>query len=348
MVEILKMDKEGEYIHSLEVEGTNGVAVKLLTGMFNYEIDKVEDRTVHCVKLWDSLSLSPILPVRRSTRSASVIIPLEDKNQESVIKDRSLNQALSPKSPGTSSMRILSHKKNQGRIKKNSSGSPSVSQPIASASALSSSKTNSQGKTTKKVVKPGSARKANIGASVWISSQHQGQSNITKKSAKAILSPRSSKSASLHLSAVDKSKWKITKKLVDQGLHKLVFEDGGLPDGTEVAYYSRGKKLLEGYKKGQGIFCHCCSSEVSASQFEAHAGWASRKKPYQYIYTSNGVSLHEFAISLLKGRKHYEKDNDDLCIICADGGNLLLCDVCPRAFHIGKKLLPLQYRWLVK
>lgn len=27
----------------------------------------------------------------------------------------------------------------------------------------------------------------------------------------------------------------------DQGLHKLVFEDGGLPDGTEVAYYSRGK-----------------------------------------------------------------------------------------------------------
>ncbi|KAG5556783.1 hypothetical protein RHGRI_007146 [Rhododendron griersonianum] len=272
-------------------------------------------------------SLSPILPVRRSTRSASVIIPLEDKNQESVIKDRSLNQALSPKSPGTSSMRILSHKKNQGRIKKNSSGSPSVSQPIASASALSSSKTNSQGKTTKKVVKPGSARKANIGASVWISSQHQGQSNITKKSAKAILSPRSSKSASLHLSAVDKSKWKITKKL---GLHKLVFEDGGLPDGTEVAYYSRGK-VVDINKVFMFINVN---EQVSASQFEAHAGWASRKKPYQYIYTSNGVSLHEFAISLLKGRKHYEKDNDDLCIICADGGNLLLCDVCPRAFHI--------------
>lgn len=38
--------------------------------------------------LGSSRSLSPILPVRRSTRSASVIIPLEDKNQESVIKDR--------------------------------------------------------------------------------------------------------------------------------------------------------------------------------------------------------------------------------------------------------------------
>lgn len=27
----------------------------------------------------------------------------------------------------------------------------------------------------------------------------------------------------------------------DQRLHKLVFEEDGLPDGTEVAYYARGK-----------------------------------------------------------------------------------------------------------
>lgn len=54
-----------------------------------------------------------------------------------------------------------------------------------------------------------------------------------------------------------------------------------------------------------------------------------------YIYTSNGVSLHEFAVSLLKGRKCTSNDNDDLCIICADGGKLVLCDGCPRAFHKG-------------
>lgn len=27
----------------------------------------------------------------------------------------------------------------------------------------------------------------------------------------------------------------------DQRLHKLVFEENGLPDGTEVAYYARGQ-----------------------------------------------------------------------------------------------------------
>ncbi|KAA8544144.1 hypothetical protein F0562_022220 [Nyssa sinensis] len=123
----------------------------------------------------------------------------------------------------------------------------------------------------------------------------------------------------------------LTRK--DLRMHKLVFEDDILPDGTELAYYSRGQKLLSGYKKGSGIFCTCCRSEVSPSQFEAHAGWASRRKPYLHIYTSNGVSLHELSISLSKGRKFSADENDDLCSICADGGDLLLCDNCPRAFH---------------
>jgi hypothetical protein len=56
---------------------------------------------------------------------------------------------------------------------------------------------------------------------------------------------------------------------------------------------------------------------------------------YLNIYTSNGVSLHELAISLSKGRRHSIKENDDLCQICRDGGKLLCCDVCPRAFHQG-------------
>lgn len=63
-------------------------------------------------------------------------------------------------------------------------------------------------------------------------------------------------------------------------------------------------------------------------------------RSYSYIYISNGVSLHEFALSLLlKRNKNSAKDNDDLCIICADGGNLLLCDGCPRSFHKGEIIL---------
>ncbi|XP_052172483.1 increased DNA methylation 1-like isoform X2 [Diospyros lotus] len=156
--------------------------------------------------------------------------------------------------------------------------------------------------------------------------------NANARLSKAVSARKSPTIASACISLENKIRPTVTKK--DQQMHKLVFEHGGLPDGTEVGYYSRGQKLLVGYKKGMGIFCLCCNSEVSPSQFEAHAGWASRKKPYGYIYTSNGVSLHEYAVSLLKGRKHPSKENDDLCSICADGGNLLLCDGCPRAFHI--------------
>ncbi|KAI3846700.1 hypothetical protein MKW92_001778 [Papaver armeniacum] len=150
---------------------------------------------------------------------------------------------------------------------------------------------------------------------------------------KSVVSPKSLKSIQRHSSSQKKSsvKGKITRK--DLGLHKLVFEEGGLPDGTELAYYMNGKKLLEGYKKGFSIFCRCCNSEVSPSAFEAHAGWASRRKPYLNIYTSNGVSLHELSISLSKSRKFVSNYNDDLCGICADFGDLLLCDGCPRAFH---------------
>ncbi|KAK8965472.1 hypothetical protein KSP40_PGU013816 [Platanthera guangdongensis] len=43
---------------------------------------------------------------------------------------------------------------------------------------------------------------------------------------------------------------KLTKK--DLGLHKLVFMDDILPQGTE--------RLLEGYIKDSGIFCRCCSN----------------------------------------------------------------------------------------
>ncbi|KAF3682542.1 putative transcription factor MYB48-like [Capsicum annuum] len=232
---------------------------------------------------------------------------------------------LNLKSSGTSTMSSVLPRGIRGRKKKkavmvhSSSQSPSVH-------TLSRNKWKTPNKLMNPVFSPKSDGAVTMGSSLT----NNMQGNISEKLSKSVPVSKYSK-VSPGVSVHSRNQWKMTKR--DQKMHKLVFEEGGLPEGTEVAYYSRGKKLLVGYKKGSGIFCSCCNTEVSPSQFEAHAGWASRKKPYGYIYTSNGVSLHEFAISLLKGRKSSLKDSDDLCIICADGGKLVLCDGCPRAFH---------------
>lgn len=128
-----------------------------------------------------------------------------------------------------------------------------------------------------------------------------------------------------------KSQGRLTRK--DVRLHKLVFESDILPDGTQLAYYARGQKMREGYKSGHGIHCNCCNEVVSASTFEAHAGFASRRKPYMYIYTSNGVSLHELSIEIKKTLMLSTDENDDVCSICKGMGELLCCDNCPRSFH---------------
>lgn len=81
----------------------------------------------------------------------------------------------------------------------------------------------------------------------------------------------------------------MTSLFRDLRLHKLVFEDDVLPDGTELGYYARGQvrveksqfslayvlqtylfnvvlscvqKLLDGFKKGAGIHCNCCDTVV--------------------------------------------------------------------------------------
>ncbi|CAL5207132.1 unnamed protein product [Lathyrus oleraceus] len=123
-----------------------------------------------------------------------------------------------------------------------------------------------------------------------------------------------------------------TKKR-DNDLHRLLFLPNGLPDGAELAYYVKGQRLLGGYKQGSGIVCSCCDIEISPSQFEAHAGMAARRQPYRHIYTSNGLTLHDIALSLANGQNLTTGDSDDMCAICGDGGDLILCNGCPRAFH---------------
>lgn len=119
----------------------------------------------------------------------------------------------------------------------------------------------------------------------------------------------------------------------DNDLHRLLFMPNGLPDGTELAYYARGKKILDGYKQGNGIVCSHCDNEISPSQFEAHAGWAAKRQPYRHIYISNGVTLHDIALLLANGQSIATSNSDDMCAVCGDRGELIICDGCPHAFH---------------
>ncbi|XP_007027516.2 PREDICTED: uncharacterized protein LOC18598089 isoform X1 [Theobroma cacao] len=288
----------------------------------------------------------PVLISHSSGSSSVGILPqstsqwkMTRKSQEPVLMSQSFGSASSSVSP---------QNKSQWKKARKSSELDVTSNSPHCASLCISSQNRSPWKTTRKLTKPGLFTKSLKSASVHISSQDKAQWRIKKKPIKPVLMSKTLKGVSSPMYSPNGSQWKMTTK--DQRLHKLVFEEDGLPDGTEVAYYARGQRLLEGYKKGFGIFCRCCNCEVSPSQFEAHAGWASRRKPYAYIYTSNGVSLHELAISLSKGRRYSAKDNDDACIICADGGNLLLCDGCPRAFHKECASLPTipRGRWYCK
>ncbi|KAL9272372.1 Increased DNA methylation 1-like protein [Drosera capensis] len=94
----------------------------------------------------------------------------------------------------------------------------------------------------------------------------------------------------------------------DSGLHKLALKH--LRDGTKLVYYCNGKIYLEGLKESSGIKCLCCNTVVSASRFEAHAGYGSRKKPYSYIYVkSKNVTLNELSI-LTNGDQEHDQNND--------------------------------------
>ncbi|GAB4833766.1 hypothetical protein Ancab_032016 [Ancistrocladus abbreviatus] len=125
-----------------------------------------------------------------------------------------------------------------------------------------------------------------------------------------------------------------TKKR-DNDLHRLLFMPNGLPDGAVLAYCAKGQEILKGYKQGNGIVCSHCDNEISPSQFEAHAGWAVRRQPYRHIYTSNGLTLHDIAVSLANGQKLTTGHSDDMCTVCGDEeqGELTLCHGCPRAYH---------------
>ncbi|XP_057430302.1 uncharacterized protein LOC130723321 isoform X2 [Lotus japonicus] len=122
--------------------------------------------------------------------------------------------------------------------------------------------------------------------------------------------------------------------------------------------YYQGKErchfMAEGRITRDGIKCSCCQKIYSPAGFENHAsGWSSCR-PAATIFFEDGRSLLDCQIQLLQDHKERETKekpfsdlcqgkNDYICSVCHYGGELILCDQCPSAFHktcLGLKVIP--------
>ena len=144
--------------------------------------------------------------------------------------------------------------------------------------------------------------------------------------------------------------------------------EGGLKNGERVHYVVRGERKLSGTvvinPHGQsGIMADKDGNKIlSCSQFEALAGFAQRRQPYENIFTDDGRNLKSISNALpLPEDESGEIGLDDIADSCRDllsdldsliGGcqvcrepdflkndfgarTMILCDQCEREFHVG-------------
>ena len=120
-------------------------------------------------------------------------------------------------------------------------------------------------------------------------------------------------------------------------------------NNAKIVYKNEaGEQILQGVLTGDGIWCSCCNTVITVSEFQLHAG-DEPNRPYQRIFISEtGLSLltcqaeawNQQGIPELQGyhliepREDVSDKYDDACVVCADGGNLICCDKCPSTYHI--------------
>ncbi|ERN05260.1 hypothetical protein AMTR_s00007p00115770 [Amborella trichopoda] len=93
-----------------------------------------------------------------------------------------------------------------------------------------------------------------------------------------------------------------------------------------------------------GIKCNCCSEVYRIADFEAHV-----KTPSTQIFVEDGRSLYDCQRQMLdqsalkdlrlkscdcKKADYNQYKSDEICSICHYGGELVLCDCCPSAYHL--------------
>ncbi|CAN1252842.1 Increased DNA methylation 1 [Linum perenne] len=169
-----------------------------------------------------------------------------------------------------------------------------------------------------------------------LASQSKSQGKFTRNpgSPEPLLLPRTFETVPKSSASQSKSQGRLTRK--DLRLHKLVFEEDVLPDGTEVAYYSRGQKLLVGYKKGFGIVCSCCNNEQKDMFLERNANAIAAGRVAGVDFMED---INKRCIRIVK-----TMDADfGGCAFCRGHDfdksfgprTVILCDQCEKEFHVG-------------
>ncbi|KAI4373389.1 hypothetical protein MLD38_011518 [Melastoma candidum] len=98
-----------------------------------------------------------------------------------------------------------------------------------------------------------------------------------------------------------------------------------------------------------GIKCGCCQAVFSLRAFVDHAG-ITGSRPASRIFLADGRSLLDCQLQALCGKGSslstkesgnsrrrsdcHKDESDDICTVCHDGGEMILCDQCPSTFHV--------------
>ncbi|KAI5072481.1 hypothetical protein GOP47_0012587 [Adiantum capillus-veneris] len=101
--------------------------------------------------------------------------------------------------------------------------------------------------------------------------------------------------------------------------------------------------VKEGVVTREGILCSCCKRVFTVHGFEAHAGSKFGDWHQALVFTS-GKQLLDRQLKAWDAEIHLRKahnyigiseddTNDDTCLLCGDGGDLICCDGCPSTFH---------------
>lgn len=124
-------------------------------------------------------------------------------------------------------------------------------------------------------------------------------------------------------------------------LAKLI-DSGVVSDHAPVFYKKKTDKWpsKDGKITRAGILCSCCGNLFFLSKFEAHAG-SGLHRPTANMFLLDGRSLYQCEQGVESGLQgtciSHDDDDDDghdnVCKLCGDGGQLMLCESCPSAFH---------------